>query len=259
MIPAERRQMILTIVAEKGVVSIAELTRRMQVSHMTVRRDVQKLEAQGAVVAVSGGVQSPARLAQEPSHQAKTAMAERQKQAIGQLAAGRVAAGSCIYLDAGTTTLSIARQLTAVADLTVVTNDFVIADFLMDHGSCTIIHTGGAVCRENRSCTGEAAAAMLRNVIIDQAFISASSWSLRGITTPDEAKVCVKRAVAQASRQRVLVCDSMKYGQIATWLALPLAQFELIISDDGLPEAAVRAMARAEIPLTLARAADGEA
>lgn len=59
MIPVERRQIILEMVAEKGIVSIAELTDRMNVSHMTIRRDLQKLEQQGAVVLVSGGVQSP--------------------------------------------------------------------------------------------------------------------------------------------------------------------------------------------------------
>ncbi|WP_164055909.1 DeoR family transcriptional regulator, partial [Serratia marcescens] len=81
------------------------------VSHMTIRRDLQKLEQQGAVVLVSGGVQSPGRVAHEPSHQVKTALAMTQKAAIGKLAASLVQPGSCIYLDAGTTTLAIAQHL----------------------------------------------------------------------------------------------------------------------------------------------------
>ena len=238
MIPVERRQIILEMVAEKGIVSIAELTDRMNVSHMTIRRDLQKLEQQGAVVLVSGGVQSPGRVAHEPSHQVKTALALTQKAAIGKLAASLVQPGSCIYLDAGTTTLAIAQHLIHMESLTVVTNDFVIANYLLDNSNCTIIHTGGAVCRENRSCVGEAAATMLRSLMIDQAFISASSWSVRGISTPAEDKVTVKRAIASASRQRVLVCDATKYGQVATWLALPLSEFDQIITDDGLPESA---------------------
>lgn len=93
MIPVERRQIILEMVAEKGIVSIAELTDRMNVSHMTIRRDLQKLEQQGAVVLVSGGVQSPGRVAHEPSHQVKTALAMTQKAAIGKLAASLVQPG----------------------------------------------------------------------------------------------------------------------------------------------------------------------
>ena len=96
----------------------------------------------------------------------------------GKLAASLVQPGRCIYLDAGTTTLAIAQHLIHMEPLTVVTNDFVIADYLLDNSNCTIIHTGGAVCRENRSCVGEAAATMLRSLMIDQAFISASSWNL---------------------------------------------------------------------------------
>ncbi|EHL0182699.1 DeoR/GlpR transcriptional regulator [Escherichia coli] len=260
MIPVERRQIILEMVAEKGIVSIAELTDRMNVSHMTIRRDLQKLEQQGAVVLVSGGVQSPGRVAHEPSHQAhepshqvKTALAMTQKAAIGKLAASLVQPGSCIYLDAGTTTLAIAQHLIHMESLTVVTNDFVIANYLLDNSNCTIIHTGGAVCRENRSCVGEAAATMLRSLMIDQAFISASSWSVRGISTPAEDKVTVKRAIASASRQRVLVCDATKYGQVATWLALPLSEFDQIITDDGLPESASRALAKQDLSLLVAK------
>ncbi len=253
MIPVERRQIILEMVAEKGIVSIAELTDRMNVSHMTIRRDLQKLEQQGAVVLVSGGVQSPGRVAHEPSHQVKTARAMTQKAAIGKLAASLVQPGRCIYLDAGTTTLAIAQHLIHMEPLTVVTNDFVIADYLLDNSNCTIIHTGGAVCRENRSCVGEAAATMLRSLMIDQAFISASSWSMRGISTPAEDKVTVKRAIASASRQRVLVCDATKYGQVATWLALPLSEFDQIITDDGLPESASRALAKLDLSLLIAK------
>lgn len=60
-------------------------------------------------------------------------------------------------------------------------------------------------------------------------------------------KVTVKRAIASASRQRVLVCDATKYGQVATWLALPLSEFDQIITDDGLPESASRALAKLDL------------
>lgn len=190
-------------------------------------------------------------MAQEPSHQIKTELGTPQKAAIGKLAASLVQPERCIYLDAGNTTLAIARQLVTMNKLTVVTNDFVIADYLMDNSGRTIIHTGGAVCREKRSCVGEAAATLLRGLMIDQAFISASSWSVRGISTPAEDKVAVKRAVA--SRQKILVRDATKYGQVATWLALPLSEFNQIVIDDGLPESAIRALAKVDISLLMAK------
>ncbi|PVZ82859.1 DeoR family transcriptional regulator [Serratia sp. S1B] len=249
MIPVERHQQIVALVAQRGVVSIAELAERLDVSHMTVRRDIQKLEQLGTVVTVSGGVQSTERLTIEPSHQDKEALFSPQKAAIGQLAAQQIPINSCIYLDAGTTTLALARQINHRDDLTVVTNDFVIATYLLEQSQCKLIHTGGTVCRENRSCVGEAVAFALRNLFIDQAFISASSWSMRGLSTPNEDKVIVKKAIVEASRRRILLSDSSKFGKVATYLALPISALDVIITDDQLPQAAHAAIIQANILL----------
>lgn len=238
MIPVERHQQILTLVQERGVVSIAELTERLAVSHMTIRRDLQKLEEQGAVLPVSGGVRSTERLSSEPSHLDKTSMFSQEKQAIGAAAARHIPRNSCIYLDAGTTTLALARELGARDDLLVITNDFVIANFLIDTSQCRMIHTGGTLCRDNRSCVGDAAAQSLRGLSVDIAFISASCWGPRGIFTPDEEKIAVKRAVNEVSSKRVLLADSSKYNKIATFLALPLTRFDSIITAPHLASAA---------------------
>ncbi|OMQ25759.1 DNA-binding transcriptional repressor YgbI [Serratia oryzae] len=252
MIPVERHQQILALVSERGVVSIAELTERLGVSHMTIRRDLQKLEEQGAVLTVSGGVQSAERVAMEPSHQDKEGMFSQQKAAIGQLAARQIPINSCIYLDAGTTTLALARQIGDRDDLTVVTNDFVIAAYLLEHSQCKLIHTGGTVCRENRSCVGAAAAQALSHLFIDLAFISASSWSMRGLSTPSEDKVMVKKAIVEASRRCILLSDTSKHGKVATYLALPISAFDAIITDSNLPEAVQAAIRQANITLLMA-------
>ena len=252
MIPIERHQQILTLVAERGVVSIAELAERLDVSHMTIRRDVQKLDEQGAVLSVSGGVRRTDRLAAEPSHLAKTSMYSSEKLAIGRSAARHIPLNSCIYLDAGTTTLALARELVKRDDLLVVTNDFVIARLFMESSGCKLIHTGGTVCRENRSCVGEAAARSLRMLAIDIAFISASCWGPRGLYTPDEDKVPVKLAASEVSSKRVLLGDSSKYNKIATYLALPMEKFDILITDTELSKSGRETMSSGNWELILA-------
>ncbi|WP_437615424.1 DNA-binding transcriptional repressor YgbI [Erwinia sp. V71] len=253
MIPIERHQQILSLVAERGVLSIAELTERLGVSHMTIRRDVQKLEEQGAVLSVSGGVRSADRLASEPSHQTKSTLYNAEKAAIGRCAAQHIPRNSCIYLDAGTTTLALARELADRDDLLVVTNDFMVTNLLMESSACRVIHSGGSVCRENRSCVGEAAARSLRHLAIDIAFISASCWGPRGLYTPDEDKVTVKQAVSEISSKRVLLSDSSKYNKIATFLALPLSTFDTIITDTQLSSAGHSVLSEGNWELILAR------
>ena len=124
MIPAERQKRLLTLVTEYDLISIAELVEIMQVSHMTVRRDIQKLEEQGKVVSVSGGVQLLQRLFSEPTHDDKSLLFQLQKQAIGEKATQLIGNSKTIYLDAGTTTLEIAHQIAKCNDLLVITNDF---------------------------------------------------------------------------------------------------------------------------------------
>ncbi|AZI51570.1 MULTISPECIES: DNA-binding transcriptional repressor YgbI [Pantoea] len=252
MIPVERHQQILALVADRGVVSIAELTERLGVSHMTIRRDVQKLEEQGAVLSVSGGVRSADRLAAEPSHLTKSALYNEEKRAIGRTAARQIPRNSCIYLDAGTTTLALAREVVDRDDLLVVTNDFMVANLLMEASQCRVIHTGGTVCRENRSCVGESAARSLRQLAIDIAFISASCWGPRGLFTPDEDKVMVKQAVSEVSSKRVLLSDSSKYNRIATFLALPLESFDRVVTDTHLSESARELLSAGSCELILA-------
>ena len=165
-------------------------------------------------------------------------------QAISALAASHIAKNSCIYLDAGTTTLALARAILDRNDLQVVTNDFEITQLLIDASQCGVIHTGGTLCRENRSCVGESAARTLRHLAIDTAFISASGWDSRGIFTPDENKVTVKETVSQVSARSILLCDSSKYNQVATFMALPLTRFTTIITDRHLSDAAASHIAR---------------
>ncbi|XBS70239.1 DeoR/GlpR family DNA-binding transcription regulator [Acerihabitans sp. KWT182] len=255
MIPVERHERILALVAERGVVSIVELAKGMGVSHMTIRRDVRELEKQGNLLLVSGGVRSvrfTERLTAEPSHLVKTLMSSSEKNLIGIAASRHIPPDSCIYLDAGTTTLALARQLVGRDDLLIVTNDFAIANLLIDESRCRMIHTGGSLCRENRSCVGEAAAHALRNLSVDIAFISASSWNSRGLFTPNEDKVAVKRAATDISGKRVLLSDSSKYDTIATYMAMPISVFDVVVTDPNLPAAAQSELNKKGIELVIA-------
>ncbi|MBP0447576.1 DeoR/GlpR transcriptional regulator [Roseomonas sp. SSH11] len=236
MIPAERQNLIVSRLSGQGVLSIAELTELLGVSHMTVRRDIQQLEREGRVMSVAGGVRLPQRIRIEPSHDTKAAMAHAEKTAIGRLALGLIPPGAVIYLDAGTTTLEIAQGLAGRDDITVVTNDFVIVALLAREAQCALFHTGGAVERENQSCVGEPAAEAIRRFNFDIAFISTSSFGLRGVSTPSENKVAVKRAIAQSAARSILVTDSSKYGRIGTFNAVPLEALSAIVTDSGLPE-----------------------
>ena len=144
MLPLERQEKILEIIKDKGVVSVVELVEALGVSHMTIRRDIQRLEQLNVLASVSGGVALPqrTRLLNEPSHRDKTLMFPQEKEAIGLAALKHIPANSTVYLDAGTTTLALAENLVERQDLLIITNDFAIANLMIERGQCELIHTG---------------------------------------------------------------------------------------------------------------------
>lgn len=234
MIPTERQRKILQLINSNGSASITFLAKYLNVSHMTIRRDIQKLEEGGKIASVSGGAESLNVLKVEPTHNDKSQLFHEQKWAIGSAASKIIPPNATIYLDAGTTTLEIAHQIANRDDILVVTNDFIIAHFLSHSGKGELIHIGGSVCKENFSTTGSLAAQCLKNLSIDIAFISTSSWNLKGLTTPNENKIPVKKAIIESSRKNILVTDSSKYGKFATFFIYPLTTFDYLICDKGL-------------------------
>ncbi|MDX1302944.1 DeoR/GlpR family DNA-binding transcription regulator [Photobacterium sp.] len=242
MIPAERQRAILALLSNQEVIGIHDLTQQLQVSHMTIRRDIAKLEVDGRVMSVSGGVQLTEMIHSELSHDVKIGQNNNEKAGIGLYASNLIEPNATIYLDAGTTTLEIAHHLVHRDDLLVVTNDFAITAFLLNNSECNLYHTGGKIDRMNQSCVGEKAARLLNEINIDLAFVSTSSWSQRGISTPSEDKVLVKKAVIASSRVNYLVSDSSKYGKVATFHAVDIDSFDKIITDIHFPASCIQGL-----------------
>ncbi|MBB4685753.1 DeoR/GlpR family DNA-binding transcription regulator [Amycolatopsis jiangsuensis] len=238
LIPEQRRDLILGHLRRDSVLSYRQLAALVGVSHMTVRRDVAELERQGRVVATQGGAKIVARLAAEPPRTEKAGADVAQKDAMARYAATLVRESMTIYLDAGTTLQALRPHLDGFGDLTVVTNDLVIAASYVDHPSIEIITLGGRVEKRNQSTVGRLPALALRELSLDIAFLSTSSWDLRrGVTIPAESKVDPKQAAVAAAETSVLVAASSKYGSFARYRILGLAELDLVITDGGLLDA----------------------
>ncbi|SDB80422.1 DNA-binding transcriptional regulator of sugar metabolism, DeoR/GlpR family [Raineyella antarctica] len=252
MIPLERRRRILSVLEERGTARISELCELLDVSHMTVRRDIGALEELGRVASVPGGVSLPARLVLDQSHAVKEGIRQEEKTAIAQQAASMVGPGELVLLDAGTTTLALARALADRADLTFITNDLAIATYLSEHAASEELYlAAGKVDRANLSTEGAQTAAAIAEYNIDIAFLSTSSFDLRGLSVPTEAKKVVKRAIVENSTRTVLLTDSSKYGKVADLRAARLSELDAVITDSGLPEPARTAIAQQDVPLVL--------
>lgn len=254
MIPEERRDYIYRYVYEKNIVSIKELIETMDVSHMTIRRDIQILEAEGKVLSINGGIKLNDRLMLELAYEDKAELHHKSKVAIGKIAAKMIEPGLTIYLDAGTTHFQIAREImnTSCLQLTIVTNDYSICNYLMDKPHIHLYHIGGLVDQRNKSSIGSIAAQFFDSINIDIAFLSSSSWDVeRGLSTPDEGKAMVKKAVMKASRRRILACDKSKYGKYGMFHVCQMKELTDVICDD-LPDEVIQGLVQQGVEVHLA-------
>lgn len=228
----ERHDFIYRYIHENQIAYYTELAALMNVSHMTIRRDVQHLEREGKVLRVNGGVRLSELLHQELTYQDKSYLNHKIKKELGKQAMAQIAEGTIVYLDAGTTTFEIACCIPANFRLTVVTNDFSITQLLMKNPAIDLFHVGGRVDKRNYSCVGLSAANFIKALNIDLAFLSASSWDLNhGISTPYEGKAVVKQTVMSVAKQKILISDSSKYGKYGFYTVCPLSDMDLIITD----------------------------
>jgi DeoR/GlpR family transcriptional regulator of sugar metabolism len=259
MLAERRRQKILELLHESpnGAISVPELEVSLGVSGMTVRRDLEHMEKMELLRRVHGGAVSRIDGLTAAPFTERRKEFNRAKAQIGTLAAQLVRDGDQIILDAGTTTLHIARRLAGKRDLTVVTNSISICGLLSRMSLGRVIVLGGEVRLEEECVIGAAAARQAGQYSVDKAFISAAGFSLEhGASDVFFAEVEVKQAMLKAAREAILVVDSTKWQSDRLIQIATLGRFQKIISDDGLPATAVAALRAAGIEVITAELND---
>lgn len=245
MLPAERQKHILEWINGRGKVKTDELAERLSVTPMTIRRDLKTLEEKGLLLRTHGGAVTAQSLGYEIPYEAKIASFPAEKARIAERAASYVEDGQKIILDAGTTTLEIARCLKVRRNITVVTTDLRIALELSAHSGIEVHCTGGFAQPRVYSLVGPQTVASIESVFVDWAFLGASYVDLDiGVSAPGQGKACVKRAMIEAATRSVLVADHSKFGRRAFARVAPLSRFTTVITDSGVDADLLRRMER---------------
>lgn len=212
MLPAERRNHVLNELQTKGKIEIEILAAELKVSAMTIRRDLAMLEKQGLAHRTHGGAVLYDGLLGETPYNTKEISNIEEKRRIGKAAAQILKAGSVILLDAGTTTLEVAREIKYIENLTVITNDLKIALELSEGTQTKVYCMGGQVQNGLGTIYGEHAQTFLSNIRVDTCFIATSSIDIDwGLSSPTLEKANLKSLMIKAADQVVLVADHSKF------------------------------------------------
>ncbi|WP_338561177.1 DeoR/GlpR family DNA-binding transcription regulator [Erwinia sp. E_sp_B04_7] len=248
-----RLDQIMDYLKSHNLVTVDQLVAAISASPATIRRDLIKLDQEGVISRTHGGVTLNRFIPNQPTTLEKMQRNLAEKQAIAQAAASLVKSGDSVVLDAGTTMLELARQLTHLP-LRVITSDLHIALFLSEFKQIEVTIIGGRIDDSSQSCIGDHGRRLLRNIYPDVAFVSCNSWSLeKGITTPTEEKAGLKEDLLANARRRVLLADSSKYGSWSLFCVSPLHNLTDIITDARLSQEGQDDLKEQSFTLTLTR------
>lgn len=252
-LPAERRRRILEYLKANRSGKNEELAGALGVSLATVRRDLDYLATQGLVSRTHGGAILPEHsTAFERLYSEKRLLGQAEKRRIGEAAAAMVADGETLILDSGSTTIEVARRLKHHKNLTIITNDLLIASTLEFDPSTTLMLTGGTRRAGFSVLIGPVTEDFFRGVRVNKSFLSADAVDLvHGITNATFPEAATKRLIIEAAREVILVVDHSKFGGSALAKVSGLELVHQVVTDSGVGDETLRGLARLGLKVTV--------
>jgi len=235
---SDRHRALLQRIREEGYVDAVSLARELEVDGSTIRRDLAQLTRAGLIRRTHGGA-----LTAEPGAAIDTPYEDRRrtnlaaKKKIARAAADLVHDGQIVILDNGSTTFQIAVELRRKRNLTILTNDLLIAMRTAGHPTNRLHMAGGVLLDTVYTLVGPATVAAFSGIHADWAFMGAEGIDAAGgITNINVIEIPIKHAMMAAAAMTVFVADRSKFGKLALATVCPISEADLILTDDTLPE-----------------------
>ncbi len=237
MFAEERRKRILELLQERKKVRVNELAKLFNVSAVTIRKDLEQLEAAGALVRTHGGAVIPDHTRSEWGFFKKLSQQKQQKIRIARKAVEFIEEEDTIILDSSSTTYYIAEEIRKLGriHLTVVTNNIFVAERLVGIQGVEIIVLGGHMRENSLSLVGPWALRHLEEIKVDKAFLGTMGFSPeKGFMTPSLVEADVKRTMIEAAGEVFIVTDSSKFKRGAFAVFAQAEDVDHLITDSGI-------------------------
>lgn len=234
--PKRSRRMagILDTIAERGEISLAELTTLFDSSAATLRRDLTVLADQGLIIRTHGGAKAAGSLAELPVALRDTRFQDAKRRIARAAAAHIPRERYAVALSGGTTTAGVARELVNHADLTIVTNSLSIASLAAPYPRLRVVMTGGILRPQSLELVGVLAEGTFNAVNVGTAILGADGFSASaGVTTHDETEARTNHAMVTKAQRTIVVADGSKIGGAALAQMAETTSVTILITDDS--------------------------
>lgn len=242
MLAQQRKAHILDVLRRDGQIVAKKLSAELGLSEDTIRRDLRDLAAEGRLQRVHGGA-LPASPALADFTRRQT-IATDAKTAIGRAAAGLVRPGQVVFVDGGTTTEAMVRHLAPDLRATVVTHSPSIAVALAEHTAIEVVVIGGRLFRHSLVAVGAEAIEAIGRIRADVYFMGVTGIHAEvGLTTGDFEEAAVKRALAGAAAETVVLASRDKIGAASPYVICAAAEIGCLVVEPDIEGAAVQPFA----------------
>ena len=233
----DRTNQILEILTEEGKSEVTELAKRIGVSQVTMRKDLDELESRGIISRAHGF----ASLRSEDDLSARLAYHYQEKEVIAQKAAELVQDGDTIMIENGSCCALLAEVLAkSRQNLTIITNSAFIASYIRSLGQVQVILLGGICQMDAQVMVGPMVRQCAENFFVDLFFIGVDGWSERtGFTNRDQLRAQAVRDMAKQCEQVIVLTESEKFASRGT-VPLNIAEgVKRVITDTRIDEKVV--------------------
>jgi Transcriptional regulators of sugar metabolism len=248
----DRRHRILERVAEDQTIHVGELAREFDVSEMTIRRDIRRLERDGFVRQTYGGATAHLTRALDVAFNARALQHTREKRRIGMRATHLLGDARVVFVGIGTTAEQFARFLPVRPGLVVVTASLTTAS-LLGTRPVEVVALGGAVRRDELTCVGPVAAATLARFRFDLAVIGAAGLSAQwGLTELDDDDAEIQRLAIERSARVVVIADGSKIGTAMNAIVTEAGAIQTLVTDESASTLELAALTGAGLDVVIA-------
>lgn len=248
----ERHQQILEQLKIEKHIKVATLCERLDVSAVTIRKDLKLLEDKGLLFRTHGGASLENPYMNERDVVEKASISATEKSLIAEAAAERVQENDSIIIASGTTVQQLGRAIKPKGKLNVITSSLLVAIELIQHKDIDIIQLGGNVRHRSASVTGHYAEHILNHISSHQFFMGVDGIDLDfGCTTTNMEEAILNKKMMQAAQKTIVLADSSKFGKRSLAKICELDEVSEIITDKDLSTSDAERIRDMGIKLTL--------
>ncbi len=234
---SERHKKILEILQLQGSISVTDLSERLNVSEVTIRKDLTSLETQNKLYRTHGKAIPISPYIGDRHINEKEKQNVQEKRLIGRRAASMLEENDSILIASGTTILYAAREMVSARNLTVITASVSVSSILSQNKYIDVVQLGGMVRESSVSVVGSFAENMLSYFNCSKLFMGADGVDLEfGVTTTNMMEANLNRMMMASAQKTVLLVDSSKFGKKGFSKICDLDKIDQIITDDKIPQ-----------------------